>query len=175
MEDFEKYFRHFQVFHKMFRIRSFRKLFCKISENFQKYFWKCQDILPKFWGLFWNFSKKFQKISIIIAENCENYFVTFWEIIRKILRIIAENFDNHFKIFKKISEISWNTSHIFEKYFEKFRRIISRNKSEIFEKYFGKFWELYREFSTIISKKLDINFGRFRKILWTFSSISKNV
>ncbi len=63
----------------------------------------------------------------------------------------------------------------FEKYFGKFRRIISRNSSAIFEKYFKKFRELYRKISKIIFKNFEINFGRFQEILRTIvKSISEN-
>ncbi len=69
---------------------------------------------------------------------------------REISKIISE-------VSRKISKISRNTSDTFEKYFGKFQRINSKNSSEIFK----KFWELYWKIKIIVSKKFEINFGKF--------------
>ncbi len=47
----------------------------KISENFKKYFGSFKKYYRNVLELVWKFSKKFQKILRIIAENLKNYFI----------------------------------------------------------------------------------------------------
>ncbi len=109
----------------------------------------------------------FLKISRIMAENFENYFIIFWKISRNTSDIFdkyfSENFEKYFlKNFEYILKVSWNFLENFEEYFEKYRKLfrkfsistpenfkkyfvksrrILRNNSEIFQNYFLKCWE----------------------------------
>ncbi len=69
-------FAYFEKFLELNHFKKSRKLSWKISENFQKYSWKLRNITEILKIILKNF-KKFWKISIIMAKNFENGFITF--------------------------------------------------------------------------------------------------
>ncbi len=81
---------------------------------------------------------------------------------------MVKNFENHFKIFEQ-------NFGDFEKYFGHFREVFRKISDNKFPEKGWKFSKNISEnenyigkFSIIISKNLEINFGRFQEILRTF-------
>ncbi len=122
-ENFGNYFGKFgriisrnslKIIRKIIKIKSFRKMWKIILENFGKlpeiFLEISKNINEIFENYFEKIFYKFRKISRIIAENFEILFVKFWEMLLKIL-----------KINRKISKIIKKNSGDFEKYFGHFR------------------------------------------------------
>ncbi len=112
-EDFEKYFGHFRVFWKIFRIKSFQKMPKIIAENF----WKLPEIFLEvkrdITEILRIILKNFKKVS----ENFDYYCGEFWELFHNVLRNISENSEN---------------------YCGKVRKSFQNFRVRDFEKYFGE-------------------------------------
>ncbi len=96
-EYFEKYFRHFRVFRKIFRTKSFRKISKIILENFWKLIEIYLEVTRNIIELLRIILKNFKKVS----KNFDNYCGEFWEFFitfvirfrRPWLRVKSVNFD----------------------------------------------------------------------------------